>query len=245
MVHLFIHLLINANHKDKTWKGITVKRGQVLTGRKQISEATGISEQKIRTCIKRLKSTSEITNKSTNKYTIITLCNFDEYQNILTKDQPIDQPADAPTTNQQLTTTKNVKNEKEEKEESMIAVKQSKKDNLITPEMFADFWKMYPRKINKGYAFDCWSKLCKKTKKAGRPTWGQIRKAIIFQSKSERWQETEFIPHPSTWLNQFRWLDDPETMVVTKKKGNRNVRKGGVRTPEGFYDGIKVKKINL
>lgn len=81
MVQLFIWLLLNANYTDKKWQGKVVKRGQILTTTPKIMEALRFSEQQARTCISRLKSTGEITCKSTNKYTIITICNYDRYQN--------------------------------------------------------------------------------------------------------------------------------------------------------------------
>ena len=115
MLHLFIHLLISANHKPGKWRGINIKRGQLITGRKSLSEQTGLSLQTIRTCLNRLKSTTEITIKSTNKYSVITICNYDDYQikendnNHLTSQQLTN---NQPTTNQQLTTNKNEKKEK-------------------------------------------------------------------------------------------------------------------------------------
>lgn len=81
MVQLFIWLLLNANYTDKKWQGKVVKRGQILTTTPKIMEALRFSEQQTRTCISRLKSTGEITCKATNKYTIITICNYDRYQN--------------------------------------------------------------------------------------------------------------------------------------------------------------------
>jgi hypothetical protein len=80
MVHLFVHLLIQANHKDLKWRGKTIKRGQVLTSFRMLSEETGISIQTIRTLIKRLKSTHEITQESTQLNSIITVANYNEYQ---------------------------------------------------------------------------------------------------------------------------------------------------------------------
>lgn len=80
MVQLFIWLLLNANYADKKWQGQVIKRGQILTTTPKIMEALRLSEQQTRTCISRLKSTGEITCKSTNKYTIITICNYDRYQ---------------------------------------------------------------------------------------------------------------------------------------------------------------------
>ena len=80
MVQLFIWLLLNANYTDKKWRGIEVKRGQLIVTSPMIQEALNLSEQRTRTCIERLKSTGEITTKSTNKYTIVTICNYDRYQ---------------------------------------------------------------------------------------------------------------------------------------------------------------------
>ena len=106
---LFLHLLLTANHEQKQWHGVTINRGQVLVGRKKLSKNIGLSEQQTRTSINKLKSTNEITTKSTNKYTIITIVNWDEYQK-QTKNQPAKQPSKQLTSNQQVTTTKNDKN---------------------------------------------------------------------------------------------------------------------------------------
>jgi len=104
---LFIHLLLMANHKEQKWHGQTIQRGQLITGRKALAEQTGLSEQQIRTCLTRLKSTSEITINPTNKYTLVTLTNYSLYQD-KPKNQPANQPATQPSINQQSTTNNNV-----------------------------------------------------------------------------------------------------------------------------------------
>jgi hypothetical protein len=127
MVHLFIYLLISANHKDGTFKGQKVKRGQVITGRIKISAVTGISEQSIRTCLQRLESTNEITIKTTNKNSVITLLNYDLYQSEDVNDQATNQQTTSkitnnqPTNNQQLTTNKNDNNKKNEEEGNEVS----------------------------------------------------------------------------------------------------------------------------
>jgi hypothetical protein len=80
MVHLFITLLLKANHEPGNWHGININRGQLITGIHSLSKSTGITVRSIRTCINRLKSTGEVTIKTTNKYSIITICNYDIYQ---------------------------------------------------------------------------------------------------------------------------------------------------------------------
>lgn len=97
---LFLHLLLKANYKDKQWRGITIKRGQVLTGRFKLSKELGISEQMVRTSLTKLKSTNEITNETTSQYTVITIKNYNEYQGA-TSEATNEQP----TSNQRATTT--------------------------------------------------------------------------------------------------------------------------------------------
>ena len=80
MVRLFINLLLRANYQPKKWKGMAIERGQLVTGRKQLCLETGLSERTIRTCLQRLEDTGEITRKSTNKFSIVTICNYDNYQ---------------------------------------------------------------------------------------------------------------------------------------------------------------------
>ena len=82
MVQLFIYLLISATHEDTQWRGMTIKRGQIVTSLDKIKAATGLSTSKIRTCLERLKLTNEIASETTNQYRVITICNYDKYQNV-------------------------------------------------------------------------------------------------------------------------------------------------------------------
>ena len=115
--HFFLYLLLKANHKDGNWQGVNIKRGQVIIGRTKSSKHTALTENEIRTCIKKLKLTKEITTKSTNKFTIVTICKYDFYQsNNYTVDQQLNQQntSKTPTNNQPLTTNNNDKNNKED-----------------------------------------------------------------------------------------------------------------------------------
>lgn len=122
VVHLFIHLLLCANHKDKKiiWnkEELIIKTGQLITGRKQLSKETGISEQTIRTCLTTLKSTNTITIKSTSKFSLISILNWCNYQSNSTSKLTIKPTNNQPATNQQLTTNNNDKNDKNDKKTS-------------------------------------------------------------------------------------------------------------------------------
>lgn len=107
---LFIHLLIKANHQKHAfiWGGkeVEIEAGQLVTGRDELSKQTGISQQSIRTALVNLKSTNTITIKSTTKYSIITILNWNDYQQSTNKTEETQ-----PTSNQQATTYKNDNNE--------------------------------------------------------------------------------------------------------------------------------------
>jgi hypothetical protein len=77
---LFIELLFQANWKDNKWKGILIKRGSLLTSLNSLSTSTGLTVKQIRTCLDKLQRTNEVASKSTNRYRIITVLNYDKYQ---------------------------------------------------------------------------------------------------------------------------------------------------------------------
>lgn len=111
-VHLFLYMLLKANHKDGKWQGVDVKRGQFISSLGNISSATGLSIQVIRTNLKRLEKTSEIEVKSTSQFTIVTICKYECYQE---ENEPTNKQLtnEQQTTNKRLTTNKNDKNNKE------------------------------------------------------------------------------------------------------------------------------------
>lgn len=80
MVHLLVHLLLTATHEDRKYKGLTIKRGQLVTTIKELSDALGASETSTRRRMKRLKSGGFLTIKVAHNRTTITICNYDSYQ---------------------------------------------------------------------------------------------------------------------------------------------------------------------
>jgi hypothetical protein len=93
-------------------------------------------------------------------------------------------------------------------------------DDFIQSSHFEKFWRVYPKKVDKGKALSKWNSMCSQKKGSSkRPKWNVIKLAILKQKKSERWQDVQFIPHPTTWLNQCRWLDDPGEMKSYSRDG--------------------------
>jgi len=71
-------------------------------------------------------------------------------------------------------------------------------------EGFNEFWQAYPRKVGKGAARRVWDKISPDT---GLQT---ILDQVARQRETEQWADPKYVPHPATWLNQQRWLDEPD-----------------------------------
>lgn len=115
-VRLALHFILKANYQPKKWQRTVIDRGQLVTSRGQLAEETGLSPMQVRTTLDKLQSTGFLTRCTTSKYTIVTICNYDYYQQKQDGCDDGEQPADnqqitseQPTDNQQITTTKEYK----------------------------------------------------------------------------------------------------------------------------------------
>jgi len=121
---LFMYCLLKANYTDTAWRGIDIERGSFVTSTKKLSVATGLSVQQTRTSLNKLISTGELTNKSHSKYSIITINNYDEYQE---NNKQINKR----TTNNQQTDNKQITTDKEIKKETNKEVKNKYMDYVL------------------------------------------------------------------------------------------------------------------
>ncbi len=135
-LRVFLHLLLLANHTDGNFKGVPIKRGQRMIGRDKLSKELHLSAQAIRTALKRLQKTNEITIKATTKYSIVTICKYDSYQDTKKKNnqhanQPITNKTtnEQPTTNQQLTINNNDNKENNDYKNSLVKISEKKEKN--------------------------------------------------------------------------------------------------------------------
>lgn len=70
---------------------------------------------------------------------------------------------------------------------------------------FERFWSAYPKKVGKDAARRWWGK-----RKPDDAMLAAMLAAIAVQAKSAQWAKDggQYIPHPTTWLNEGRWQDD-------------------------------------
>jgi len=80
VMRLFVHILLTANWDDREWRGIIIKRGQRVTSVDKLSRELKLTPRQIRLALDKLKSTGEMSIETTNKFSIITILNYDVYQ---------------------------------------------------------------------------------------------------------------------------------------------------------------------
>lgn len=158
---VMIHLLLKSNYITKQWQGNTINPGELITSINNLSKELKLTENVIRTCLKKLKKTNYIITQSTNKFTKIKINESIIYGEVYLKnnEQSNDQETNkSQSTNKQITTTNKVKKEIENKESLEI----------FKNQVF-QFYKIYSQEHLNGF-FQYWSIINKQT---GRPKFNE------------------------------------------------------------------------
>lgn len=82
MVTVFLHCLLLANWRTKRWHGQTIERGTFMTSIVNLASICGLAPNTVRSCLKRLQDTGELSVQSSRKGTVITVKNYASYQEI-------------------------------------------------------------------------------------------------------------------------------------------------------------------
>lgn len=107
-------------------------------------------------------------------------------------------------------------------QKNVLEVEEDSRSRIRTPivpkrddKEFQEFWNEYPRKIGRAKVEKIWQKIMRDTLNSGEAN--NLAHKIIESVKSQKKTnqlgnpDQNFVPHPSTWLNQKRWQDEIET----------------------------------
>ncbi len=195
-------------------KVIHLKPGQIATGRKKIAQCTDLNENKVYRALNVLKSLGNIEIKATNRYSIITVVNWDKYQDENGERTASEQQTNSKTTaeeqqdNNKRTQHKNGKNGKKEK-------------NIYICSFFQSVWDEYPKKLGKNKITKA---AMEQLEEAGEAAvMGAVRN-YAEKIKNEGTEE-KYIMHGSTFFNGA-WRDyvssEPEQIQTPKKEAQLN-----------------------
>lgn len=104
---VFTYMLLKANWKDTSYKGTTVPRGSFVSSLSSLSNDTNLTINEVRTALKHLTQTGEVTSTSHGKFTVFTVKNYCCYQEGTSRSQPINNLL---TTKEERKEGKNIKN---------------------------------------------------------------------------------------------------------------------------------------
>ncbi len=112
--HFFEYCCLKAQYEDASYRGTPIKRGSFTASLNAMSVESGLSVQSVRTAIKHLTSTNDIICQTTNEFTMITICKYNDYQADSTSpnkqdNTPANTPANKPANNYQ----RNIRREEE------------------------------------------------------------------------------------------------------------------------------------
>ena len=190
--HLWTYLLCRAQWEDTRWRGILIRRGQLLESLPNIALKTGMTVRSVRTALNHLKSTGEVTDEVTGFGRLITIVKYEEYQGQDFEDDRLsDRLSDReptgyrqgsdrePTAYKEVKEVKKNKKNKEERvaptlEEIKSFVKEEKL--TIDPARFFSFYEGQDWKTASGYPIRDW--------KAKARSW----------QSTERQPKTEVLP---------------------------------------------------
>lgn len=77
---VFIHLLLKACFDQCRHKNISLSRGQYCTSISGLADELNLSPRNVRTALKKLQDSGEIAIETTNKYSIISVQKYEDYQ---------------------------------------------------------------------------------------------------------------------------------------------------------------------
>ncbi len=230
--NVFIHCLLKAYWKDTKIEGKIIPRGSFVSSIGKIADELELTTAEVRTALKHLNLTSEITSKGTNRNTVFTVINYDLYQ---ANEQAEQQTDDKQIANKEQTINKPLATNKEYKEDKNI----KKNKNAICKKdyenLFGELWKIYPNKKGKGQVSDS---VKKRLLKVGRD---EMIRAIERYKKELEKDEWRIPQNGSTFFNSgyVDYLDEnyvPRKSIEKQKKNSFN------NFPQRNYDIVELEK---
>jgi len=218
---VWVYLLLNATHEayPALFKGkkITLEPGQLITGRKSISNKLSVSESKVKRILIELENDHQIDRQRSNQNSLISILNWDKYQDCADveieeqntykihtqKNKKNDQPVTIQ--NCYITTHSSesfdnsdqpVTSHRPASDQPVTTNKNVKNNkNNIYVDFFEQIWQLYPKKEGKGQV-----SLTQK-KKLYSIGLEEMTRAIDRYKKDKQGTEKQYLKNGSTFFN--------------------------------------------
>lgn len=174
---VFMHCLLMAQRDDYKYRGVQLRAGQFTTGIFEMADILGLSNQQVRTALKKLEKSGEINKQSTSQYSIITVNNWNLYQQVNKR-----------ITNEQQTNNKRITTKQEERienKEVVVIGKQPQQQKKFIPPSIEEV-RAYCKERNNGIdAERFWHYYNSKGWKIGKEPMKKWQSAVITWEKQD------------------------------------------------------------
>ena len=165
---MFIYLLLKANYCDLKFEGKVIQRGQLVTSIPKLAQETALTPRQVRVTLDHLKLTGEVTDTYTSKYRIITVVNYDKYQNDDRQDGN-QMTGERQANDRQVTASKEINKDNKEKNinkplkrfiaptlEDVEEYCRVERRNHVSPERFINYYESVGWTVGKGKPMKDW-----------------------------------------------------------------------------------------
>ncbi|WP_339743366.1 hypothetical protein [uncultured Rubinisphaera sp.] len=221
LCRLWIVCLLKANSKPGRFKGQAIEKGSFAFSYRVLSEYLGVSKNRLKRGLKKLENAGQISLKAGRDFSVVTLCNWETYQSReIESGTPTDTQVDTPTDTQTETQVD------PEQERKNIRKKESK--TYKASEAAVRIYEIYPRQVKKEAGLKAIDKaLCFADEET-------LTKAVQTFAAANAKTEKRYIPHPTTFFNEKRWLDDWDSWA-DKTSSGENYARPQTKAQQGRY----------
>lgn len=227
--NVFLHCLLKANWKDGKFEGKEIYRGSFITSVKKLSIELDLTEDEVKTALKHLIKTGELTKQTTNKYTVITVSNYELYQDVTNQI-----PNKSTSIAKPLPTIEEEKEKEESKKDSKNA---SCKAEALT--LFENLWKLYPNKKGKAQV-----SLAAKQRLIKVGYDEMVRAIDRYKTELEKDSDWRKPQNGSTFFNSG-YVDYLDDNYVPGKKAPKQKKNSFNNFPQREYDFDELEKVLL
>ena len=224
---VFFHILLKANWKNGRFQGMEIPRGSFVTSYQSLAEETGLTVMNVRTAIKHLKLTQEITVSQHSKFSVITVKNYDAYQTV-NKVANNQLTGNQQATNRQLTTIEEGKQER--KEEYNKSPKGDYESRTPESSIYATIRELY------NSVCGSYPRLVKMSDARKKAISARLKTGYTlddFQTLFEKAEASDFLKgaNKRNWSATFDWLICDSNMAKVLD-GNYDAKEGVANDPE-------------
>lgn len=210
---VFLHLLLTVNIAKRQWHGISVPCGGRVSSYAVLAEETKLTERQVRTAIKHLEMTGEVTRYKYPKFTVFAINNYDKYQLVTGKATEWRQGDDKEATGQRQQ-NKKIEEDKEDYNLSFLDAKKEKnapptfeevqkyaKENGIETDLkrFYSYYEQHQWKTKNGDDITDWTATLRYWEKRDGK----------FKKKKKQQQETPVSENAEAYASLILNLDEP------------------------------------